>query len=89
MLVNCLNCNHVQDVKEKDVSKDENGTYVLCKECKTSFDVDYEKDHVYGENYLHSLSLKELQNLMFEYGYEEYDEFSKEELVDILSRLVE
>lgn len=38
--VKCLNCGAVYNVMVKDIQEDENGKYVLCNYCGSSFDID-------------------------------------------------
>lgn len=38
--VKCLNCGTVYNVRVKDIQEDENGKYVLCNYCGSSFDID-------------------------------------------------
>lgn len=38
--VKCLNCGIVYNVRVKDIQEDENGKYVLCNYCGSSFDID-------------------------------------------------
>lgn len=38
--VKCLNCGAVYNVIVKDIQEDENGKYVLCNYCGSSFDID-------------------------------------------------
>ena len=38
--VKCLNCGTVYNVMVKDIQEDENGKYVLCNYCGSSFDID-------------------------------------------------
>lgn len=37
--VMCLNCGHIQEVDEKEIFHDELGDFVVCEECKCSFNV--------------------------------------------------
>lgn len=37
--VKCLNCGTVYNVRVKDIQEDENGKYVLCNYCGSSFDI--------------------------------------------------
>jgi len=46
--VQCLNCGHEQEVKEKDIHKDELGQFILCNECESSFDVELEVEYKYN-----------------------------------------
>lgn len=38
--VKCLNCGTVYNLRVKDIQEDENGKYVLCNYCGSSFDID-------------------------------------------------
>ena len=39
MKVNCLNCEHEQEVNVKNVKSDGLGEYAICEKCSSSFDV--------------------------------------------------
>lgn len=38
-IVICLNCSHIQELKEDKVYEDEMGRFTVCEDCECSFDI--------------------------------------------------